>query len=124
MDYEEEFQDVDLDDILEAIERKIAEEENGVSIINPDRMRDLFVCNEVLKKLFAGSGAIIQCTPHDIIPSTGVIRVRAKKFRTENTKSFVKVLKLATNYEIYPRLDGTFMFALSFCDMTKKVGDL
>jgi len=50
-----------------------------------------------------------------------VIRILAKRLVIRDPAAFARATALASNYEIYPRTDGTIMFALTFYGMTKKL---
>lgn len=111
----------DTDDFIRALGEQIARDESGVSIANKTREREFQVCAEYLKKTVKGRGVKIQCVPHDGYASVGVIRILANDFTVMKTDEFAAAVKLASNYEIYPRTDGKVMFALTFYGMTKKV---
>lgn len=111
----------DTDDFIRAVGERIAAEESGISIANPTREKEFQVCADYLKKTLRGHRLKIQCEPHDGYASVGVIRVLAEDFTVMKTDEFAAAVKLASNYEIYPRTDGKVMFALTFYGMTKKV---
>ena len=109
------------DELLKAVYRAILEDEAGVQVTNPNRMREFQFCAEVMKSLF-GNSASIEVIPHDDFPSVGTIRILSNRFRFKDPVKFARAAKLASNYEIYPRTDGKLMMALTFYGMTEKQG--
>ena len=99
----------------------INENEAGVSIVDSDGMRNFSQCYQELKALFNGSGAKVNCKPHDGFNSVGTISIIADSFAIQDTNAFTKAVKRAANYEIYPRTDGKLMMELIFYNLTRKV---
>ena len=98
----------------------ILEDEAGVHVSNPDRMREFMMCADIVKRMFKGTGAKVTVTPRDVFPNVGCIEVVAKGLSITNTEMFAKVAELSSNYEIYPKLDGTIVFDFSFYGLTEK----
>ena len=92
-----------------------------VSFADAEREKEFQTCFALLKTALKGSRARIQCVPHDNSASVGVIRILAKRLVIRDPAAFARATALASNYEIYPRTDGTIMFALTFYGMTKKL---
>ena len=112
-----------MDAILRAVTEQIEKEENGVSFLNLRREKEYRACCKVLEQLMKGSDARIQYVPHDGLASVGVIRVTSKGFTVRDPALFVMATSFASNYEIYPRTDGSIMFALTFYGMTNRVAE-
>ena len=100
---------------------KMKAEECRVSYVDAEREMEYQTCCELLKTALKGSKAKIQCVPHDNSASVGVIRILAKRLIIRDPTAFARATALASNYEVYPRTDGTIMFALTFYGMTKKL---
>ena len=108
------------DEILKALWDAIIEDEEGVHLTDPGRMRELLLCHEAMKKVFKGQGVKITCTPHSTFASMGTVEVSGKSLVVYNTPLFVKASSLASNYYVYPKLDGTIVLELTFHGMTVK----
>ncbi len=106
--------------LLEAVVKAIQEDEAGISVVNPKRMREFFDCVGRIKRIFKGQEAIIDVIPHDEFPSVGTIQIIAKEMKIFDPDSFRRASALAHNYEIYPTLDGSIVLAFSFYNMTIK----
>lgn len=111
------------DDIILGIGELIEAEAEGVRIANPGRVREFAACEAALRKLMRGSASRIEVVPHDGSSDVGVIRVLTKGFTVKDTETLAGICNLASNYEIYPRVDGKLMFALTFYGMTTKIGE-
>lgn len=121
----EEREKNDLDELLIRIGHAIEEDEAGIHVTNPERMRCFLACGEAMKLLFSGKGMRVIISPHDMYPSMGTIEVVTKgRFCLEDLES-IELFTLATgvssNYEIYPKLDGTIVLAITFYGLTKKM---
>lgn len=110
----------ELDELLIQVGRAIDEDEAGLHIVNPKRMREFLVCGEAMKMLFSDSG-YVRVSPHDMYPSAGTIEVITRKLKIRDIELFTLATGLASNYEVYPKLDGTIVLALMFYGLTKKV---
>lgn len=110
-----------IDSILDAIGEFIEREESGVSVINMKRAKEFATCDYLLRHTLRGRGIKIETVPHDSFGSAGVIRISANSLSIREPMKFARALKLASNYEIYPKLDGKIMLALTFYGMTDKI---
>ena len=112
-----------LQDLMKKVWSAIAEDESGVSVEDPKRMAEFETCCRVLRTVLRGTGLKMSAVPHDEFPSVGTISFTARSFSVTNTDLFARACALASNYEMYPKLDGTVVFNLAFYGMTRKVRD-
>ena len=120
----EEREKKDLDELLIRIGRAIDEDESGIHVTNPERMRSFLACGEAIKLLFSGRGTRVIISPHDMYPSMGTIEVATRRLCLEDLEGielFTLATGIASNYEIYPKLDGTIVLAITFYGLTKKM---
>ncbi len=111
-----------MDEILRLVAEEIEREESGLSVMDPRRMEELYESFEALKQLLKGSGARIECVPHDGFASVGTVSVTARNLRVTDPQLFLKAVSRASNWEIYPRTDGFFVLSLTFYGMTHRIG--
>ena len=109
------------DAIIKGIARAILEDEQGVAVANRTREEEFVACEELVRKLFAGSGVKIRTEPHCDLPSMGCIEVIGKNIRILDPFRFGAAGSLAHNYEFYSKLDGTVVLSFTFYRMTVKV---
>lgn len=110
-----------LADLMKKVWKAIVEDESGISVQDPKRMEEFLTCRRVLKTVLRGDGLKMNAIPHDDFPSVGTISITAKYLNVTNPALFAKACALASNYEMYPKLDGTVVFNLTFYGMTRKV---
>lgn len=110
-----------LDDLLKKTWNAILQDESGLSIEDPKRLAEFEACHKVLRQVLHGSGLKMSAVSHDDFPSVGTISVTAKDLTVTDTDLFARACALASNYEMYPKLDGTVVFNLTFYGMTRKV---
>ncbi len=113
----------ELGPVVMAAMRAIRKQESGVHIENRERAEEFNLCYKALRFILKGSGARLEAIPHDGFPSVGTITATMRSLNLRNPKLFVDACSLASNYEIYPKLDGTIVLALTFYGMAEKVGD-
>lgn len=118
---EDERAEKELRDLMKKVAEAIMEDESGVSIMNPERLAEFETCSRILRKVLCGKNIKMSAVPHDNLPSVGTISFEAKKFSVTDTDLFARACALASNYEMYPKLDGTIVINLTFYDMTRKV---
>lgn len=109
----------EMDFILKTISGAIENDERGVSIADPQRMREFIKSETLLRRSLGGQGLKIEAIPHDDYASVGTIRVKAKTLIVREPTWFARAVSMASNYEVYPRTDGKIMLALTFYGMTK-----
>ena len=114
------YRGISDDDILKGIGRAILEEEQGVAFANTEREEQFAVCEDLVRKMFAGQKVKIRAVPHDDLPSVGTIEVIGKGLTIPNPYVFGAAAALAHNYEFYSKLNGDVVLALTFYNMTTK----
>ena len=115
------LEDERIKEILSSVTEIIEREESGLSIVNPERVRDFYTCSELLR-LVIDSDMELTVKAHNQFASIGTITAVARRFHVLDTELFAIALRLASNYEIYPRLDGSLVMELTFYSMTEKAG--
>ena len=100
----------------------VNQNESGISITNRDRMTEFSLCCDAMKAIFLNQNALIKCTPHDQFASVGTISITVPKLTIDVPDLFAKAAGFASNYEIYPKLDGSIVLELIFYNLTTKVG--
>lgn len=117
-------EDREFDALIEIFREAQENSHGAVYVANPRRVREFIECESFLRRMFKDTGATIEVVPNDGGGSIGVIRVLTKTINIRNTAGFVRAVRLASNYEIYPRTDGKMMFALIFYGMATRVDEV
>ncbi len=111
------------DAVIAALGERIERNNSGVFIADPAPFGEFAECYRVLKKGIRGKSVRISCAVDDVVAGCGTIRVQSRGFDVPDTESFAEAIARASNYEIYARTDGTVVFALTFYDIRKKIGE-
>ena len=111
------------DAILEALGEQLQREAEGVYILNVPRAREFSDCYRELKHQLHGSRTKLSWEMDEMLPGCAVIRAESRGFRVKNTAKFAAALRLASNYEIYPKTNGNIMLALTFYGLKTKIGE-
>lgn len=113
----------DLDNLMDIIAQKIAEDETGVSVVDSQKMQCIEMVSEAMKQIITGTDVKISCELHEPYASMGAVSVVGKEIIVTDTKSFALAAKLASNIEVYPKVDGTTQINFTFHNLTRKVGN-
>ena len=108
-----------FDKLVEDFRTIMENSDDSLSVVNLERMREMYRCYGMLKTVFQGQKVKIDFCPHDGSASIGKIEILVNKsLKIRNTKLFHDAVKFASNYEIYPRTDGKIAFNLMFYGLT------
>lgn len=113
----------ELDNLIDALAEKIAEDESGVSVGNSQRVQCVELVHEAMKRIVSGIGVEVLCEMNEPYASMGAVSVIGKEIVITDTKAFAMVARLADNVEVYPKVDGTTQINLIFHRLTRKVGN-
>ncbi len=113
----------ELDNLIDALAQKIAEDESGVYVANSQRVQCVELVHEAMKRIVNGVGIKILCEMNEPYASMGAVSVIGKEIVVTDTKVFAMAARLADNVEVYPKVDGTTQINLTFHHLTRKVGN-
>ena len=111
------------DDLIKYISDEIEKSEDGISVMDPGRVQDIGVVYNVMKSVVKGTGIRVTYELNAPYSSMGSVSVTGKGINVSEPSLFVKAVKLASNMEIYPKVDGTVVIDLTFHRLTRRVGD-
>ncbi len=125
-DFDREFEDDD--EVSEAqnflvmtLARDALEEDKRTQIINPFVMQHIAYTYKLLKYLTKGTGAKVTYKLHEPYKSMGFVTVSGKNIAIDKPEWFMKSLELASNFEVYPKADGTTEMNFTFHGLTKNI---
>lgn len=104
--------------IFEVLGNKIEADENRTAIVNPHRAQQVLCTYEILKRLTRGTNAKVIYDLYEPYKSMGVVSVIGSNLIFGNTEWFTKAMKLASNFEVYPKTDGTVQIDFTFHGLT------
>lgn len=115
--------DVDamLDDIMCELGKKIIEEDNKTAIVNPVRVQQVLYTYKLLRYITQGTNAKVTYELYSPLKSMGNVTVVGKNIVFKQHNWFIKAVEFASNFEAYPKLDGTVEMNFTFHGLTKPV---
>ena len=107
-----------LEDVILAIAQKAADDDRKTSIVVPTKMRLISESYRLLRYMF-GKRAKVTYTLHEPYNSVGYITVEGKQIDVKNPKSFIAIVKAASNFEAYPTTSGKIVMNLTYHGLTQ-----
>ena len=123
LDFEKEFMsDAEVEEMLESLTNLIGEqdenEDNRTSIINPRKLQAVLYTYKVLKYLTKGTNAKVTYALNEPYKSMGSVSIVGKELTFSNPKWFMIAVKLAANFNVYPKTNGTVQMDFTFHGLT------
>ena len=123
LDFEKEFMsDSEVEEMLESLTDLIGEqaenEDNKTSIINPKKVQAVLYTYRVLKYLTKGTNAKVIYALNEPYKSMGSVSIVGKELTFSNPKWFMVAVKLASNFNVYPKTNGTVQMDFTFHGLT------
>lgn len=108
-----------LDGLISAVGAQAESEDMETQMINPYRIQEILYTYKVLKYLTRGSKAKVTYELHKPYKSMGYVSVSGKNLSFKNMKWFLKAVELSSNFEVYPKTNGTIQMNFTFHGLTK-----
>lgn len=123
LDFEKEFMsDSEVEEMLESLTDLIGEqaenEDNRTSIIKPKKVQAVLYTYKVLKYLTKGTNAKVTYALNEPYKSMGSVSIVGKELTFSNPKWFMVAVKLASNFNVYPKTNGTVQMDFTFHGLT------
>lgn len=110
-----------LDSLITTVDDAMTANDGEVSIINPYRIQQMQYTYKVLKYLTKGTKSKVAYALHKPYKSMGFVSVTGKNLMFRNMDWFSKAVELASNFEVYPKTDGTVQMNFTFHGITKAI---
>lgn len=110
-----------LDNLIITLGDEAAADDSQTAIINPYRIQQVLYTYKMLKYLTKGTKAKVTYTLYEPYKSMGAVSVVGSDLLFRNTKWFMKAVELASNFEVYPKTDGTVQMNFTFHGLTKAI---
>ena len=110
-----------MDSLVISVANDIAQDESRTSIINPYRMQQILYTYKVMKYLMKGTSAKVTYKLHEPYQSMGSVSVTGKDIEFKKVSWFLRAAELASNYEVYPKTDGTVCMTFTFHGITTPI---
>jgi hypothetical protein len=110
-----------MDSAILSLGELIAEDEKRTSIINPDILQNLVCVYKAMKYISKGTNAKVTYKLHEPYNSMGVVSVIGHNLIFKNSKWLMKAIALSSNYEVYPKNNGTVQMNFTFHGLTTSI---
>lgn len=122
-DFENDFtSDEDVEEMLDSLTVSLGEqvecEESQDAVMHPMRAKALLCTYKVLKYLTKGSGAKVSFVINEPYNSMGSVSVVGEHITFRCPEWFLAAIKLASNFNVYPKVDGTVQMDFTFHGLT------
>lgn len=112
-----------VDEIMMEIANDISGDEAGTSVIIPERARQIETAYKSLLLIAKGKNVDVTYEMNAPYTSMGSVSITGREIIITNPVLFAKVAEMASNFEIYPKTNGTVQMNFTFHNITRKVGD-
>lgn len=109
-----------LDRIVLAVAQKADKDDKITSIVVPTKMKLVCESYRLLRYMF-GSKAKVSYTLHKPYKSVGYIPIEGKKINVKNPASFMAIVRAASNFEVFPTLNGKIVMNLTYHGLTQSI---
>lgn len=112
-----------VDEVIANIAHDVSEDENIASVVASDRVKEVKMAHKVLKLITKGKNVDIQCELNAPYMSMGAVSITGKEIVITNPTLFTKISEIASNFEVYPKTNGTVQMNFTFHNLMRKAGD-
>ena len=116
-----EFENRELNELIDSIGRWIIEDETRPSILNPLRMEQFLFANTVLEKMIQATDMKCSFTMHEPFNSMGSICMEGDTLEFSDCKRLGRAIEFSNNVEIFPTNDGKVRLVLTFHGLTTPI---
>ena len=103
-----------IDDLAEMID----DEESRPAVINNDMVERLMDTYDIIKKITYGTGVNVSYKINEPFKSMGSVSVTGKSVDIMNISGFIGAIRMASNFEAYPKSSGDICMTLTFHGLT------
>lgn len=107
-----------LDEALLDLAKDVDADEDCTAFLNIARQKQIGIAYTALKYILNGTGAKVTYRLHEPYKSMGVVSVVGKNLAFVKGDVFIKIARLASNVDIYPRVDSTVQIDFTFHGLT------
>ena len=117
-----EYEILDEEDaFLCTIGKLLEQSDTGISVVNPQRLREMQFTYRVVRDVLAGGDARVSYRLHEPLKSMGSISIEGKLITFAMPEWFARAAEFADNTEIYPLVDDEVRITFTFHNLTKSI---
>lgn len=124
LDFDKDFEsDEEAMAFVDEVVTEIANSEAGTSVTIPERVKRVEVAYKALRLIAKGKDVDVTYELNAPYTSMGSVSIVGKEVIITNPVLFAKVAEMASNFEVYPKTNGTVEMNFTFHNLTRKVGN-
>lgn len=112
-----------VDEVMMRIASDVSKDESGTSVVIPERVKQIESAYKTMRLIAKGKNVDITYELNAPYTSMGSVSVTGKEVVITNPALFAKVAEMASNFEVYPKTNGTVQMDFTFHNLTRKVGN-
>lgn len=116
-------EDIEFDAVVEAYNEAMARQEVGVSVLDFAKLSKMDAMHRIMRAIVSGKKASVSYELNEPYASMGSVSVEGKQIVIEYPKLFALVMEAASNFNVYPKTNGTVHIDFTFNGLTRKVED-
>lgn len=114
---------ISVNEVMTKIANVISEDEAGTSVTVPEKVKQIETAYKAMRLITKGKNVDITYELNAPYTSMGSVSVVGKEIVITNPALFAKVAAMASNFEVYPKTNGTVQMNFTFHNLTRKVGN-
>ena len=110
-----------INETIEEVAEAIQAEEQGIVFTNPRKMKDLMVVYKLMKYITSGKRLKITYEINKPYKTMAFVSIVGKDLKFSHPQWFVMATKIASNVDIFPRVDGTVQIDFTFNGFANRI---
>lgn len=110
-----------INETIEEVAEAIQAEEQGIIFTNPRKMKDLMVVYKLMKYITSGKRLKITYEINKPYKTMAFVSIVGKDLKFSHPQWFVMATKIASNVDIFPRVDGTVQIDFTFNGFANRI---
>lgn len=110
-----------INETIEEVAEAVQAEEQGIIFTNPRKMKDLMVVYKLMKYITSGKRLKITYEINKPYKTMAFVSIIGKDLKFSHPQWFVMATKIASNVDIFPRVDGTVQIDFTFNGFANRI---
>ena len=112
-------EDKELDDFILALGKAVQVSESKPAVINIENVKNIVKAYDIVKQLTKGTNVKVEYHINEPVRSMGYVSIISKNIPINNVDLFMQVTKLASNFNVYVKTNGTIEMDFTFHGLVK-----
>lgn len=112
-------EDKELDDFILALGKAVQVSESKPAVINIENVKNIVKAYDIVKQLTKGTHVKVEYHINEPVRSMGYVSIIGKNIPINNVDLFMRVTKLASNFNVYVKTNGTIEMDFTFHGLVK-----